>query len=133
MTRLTSNNDVYEATGGEEVKKVSRVTGADSTGFTLLEVLLTLTILGMITAQIVPKYGSSILSSKEQAQQANRLRIEGAVEIYRLDTGVFPNLLDDLLSSPPGVHGWRGPYLDKIPTQPDGRPYTLNAQGRVGI
>lgn len=103
------------------------------TGFTLLEVLLTLVVLGMIMAQVGPKYGSSILSSQAQALQASRVRIEGAVELYRLDTGAFPNRLEDLLSAPPGGHGWRGPYLDQLPTQPDGRPFTLDAQGNVGI
>lgn len=102
-------------------------------GFTLLEVLLTLVVLGIITAQIAPRYGSSILSSRDQTQHANRVRIEGAVELYRLDTGILPNRLEDLLSSPPGGHGWRGPYLDKLPTQPDGKPYTLDTQGKVGI
>ncbi|AHF07425.1 competence type IV pilus major pilin ComGC [Desulfitobacterium metallireducens] len=110
-----------------------RVTKAGSFGFTLLEVLLALAILGMIMAQVVPKYGSAILSSNKQVQQANQLRIEGAVELYRLDTGSFPSRLEDLLTLPPEVHGWRGPYLDKLPTQPDGRSYTLDSQGRVGI
>lgn len=102
-----------------------------SCGFTLIEVLLAVAILGMILAQVVPHYDSAILSSKEQAQQANRLRIEGAAELYRLDTGVFPGCLEDLLSAPPEAHGWRGPYLDKIPIQPNGGPYSLNAKGKV--
>lgn len=102
-------------------------------GFTLIEVLMTLAILGMLLVLVVPKYDSSILSSKEQAQQADRLRLEGAVELYRLDTGAFPSSLDDLLYSPSEVKGWRGPYVDKIPTQQDGRSYILNAQGKVGI
>lgn len=102
-------------------------------GFTLLEVLMTLAILGLILALVVPKYDSAILSSKEQAEQADRRRLEGAVELYRLDTGIFPSSLDDLIYSSSEVHGWRGPYIDKIPTQPNGQPYTLNAQGKVGI
>lgn len=118
----------------EFVKNSRRATcaAAKSAGFTLLEVLLTLAVFGMILAQVTPKYGSSILFSRDQAQQANSIRIKGAVEIYRLDTGVFPNRLEDLVSSPPEVHGWRGPYLEKIPLQPDGQPYFLDAQGRVG-
>lgn len=102
-------------------------------GFTLIEVLMTLAILGIILALVVPKYDSSILFSKGQAQQADRLRLEGAVELYRLDTGIFPSSLDDLLYPPSNLKGWRGPYIEKIPTQPDGRSYNLNAQGKVGI
>lgn len=103
------------------------------TGFTLLEVLLTFLILGLVLAQIAPRYNTSIQFSNDQAQQANCLKIEGAVELYRLDTGVLPKQLEDLLAAPSGTSGWRGPYLDQIPVQPNGRPYTLDSQGKVGI
>lgn len=103
------------------------------TGFTLLEVLLTFLILGLVLAQIAPRYNTSIQFSNDQAQQANCLKIEGAVELYRLDTGVLPKQLEDLLAAPPGTSGWRGPYLDQIPVQPNGKPYTLDSQGKVEI
>lgn len=100
-------------------------------GFTLLEMLLVLAILGMITALVMPKYGSSLRFSHEQARAGDRARIEGAIELYRLDTGVRPSRLEDLLFSPSAVKGWRGPYLEKMPIQPDGKPYLLDAQGKV--
>ncbi|WP_425807640.1 type II secretion system protein GspG [Desulfitobacterium sp. Sab5] len=103
------------------------------TGFTLLEVLLTFLVLGLVLAQIAPKYNTSVQFSRDQAQQANYLKIEGAVELYRLDTGTLPTRLEDLLTAPPGLSSWRGPYLDKMPTLPNGQPYTLDVQGKVGI
>lgn len=102
-------------------------------GFTLLEVLLTFFVLGLVLAQIAPKYNTSVQFSRDQAQQANYLKIEGAVELYRLDTGVIPTRLEELIAAPPGISSWRGPYLNSIPAQPNGQPYTLDAQGKVGI
>lgn len=104
-----------------------------NTGFTLLEVLLTLMVLGILLAQVVPRYGTSTRFTLDQTQHADLVRLEGAVELYRLDTGILPERLENLRSLPSGVSGWRGPYLDSIPTQPDGSPYTLDAQGKVGL
>ena len=104
-----------------------------NTGFTLLEVLLTLMVLGILLAQVVPRYGTSTRFTLDQTQHADLVRLEGAVELYRLDTGILPERLENLRSLPSGVSGWRGPYLDPIPTQPDGSPYTLDAQGKVGL
>lgn len=103
------------------------------TGFTLLEVLLTFLVLGLVLAQIAPKYNTSVQFSRDQAQLANYIKIEGAVELNRVDTGTLPTRLEDLLTAPPGKSNWRGPYLDKIPNQPNGHPYTIDAQGKVGI
>lgn len=102
-------------------------------GFTLLEILLILFLMIALIGIASSRFSSAQNFTRIQADSANRVRIEGAVELYKLDTGVLPEKMDDLLSSPPGITGWRGPYLQQVIVKPtrDGESYVLDERGKV--
>lgn len=102
-------------------------------GFTLLEVLLILFLMMILVYQVAPRFTSSESLTRLKADSANRLRIEGAVELYKLDTGKIPGSIEDLISPITEVRGWRGPYLDQALVNPmkGAEPYELDAQGKV--
>jgi len=102
-------------------------------GFTLLEVLLVLFIMMILVYQVAPRFTSSESLARVKADSANRQRIEGAVELYTLDTGEIPGSIEDLISPATEVRGWSGPYLDQVLVNPmkGALPYELDAQGKV--
>ncbi|HHY27463.1 MAG TPA: hypothetical protein GX523_12125 [Desulfitobacterium dehalogenans] len=102
-------------------------------GFTLLEVLLILCLMMVIIGIASPRWSSAENYTSTQGDLANRVRIEGAVELYKLDTGMLPEGIDDLYSPPPGIKGWRGPYLrqDFVKPTRNGESYELNERGKV--
>jgi general secretion pathway protein G len=104
-----------------------------SQGFTLVEVLFVLFFMMILVYQIAPRFTSAEELTRVKADAANRLRIEGAIELYKLDTGTNPEMIEDLMSEQPDLIGWRGPYLDKALENPikGAEPYTLDAQGKV--
>lgn len=104
-----------------------------SEGFTLLEVLLVLFLMMILVYQVAPRFTSAEGLTRVKADSANRLRIEGAIELYKLDTGAIPGSIEDLISKVSEVRGWRGPYLDRALVNPmnGANPYELDAQGKV--
>ena len=105
-------------------------------GFTLLELLVVLVVLGLLASLVAPKYFKQI--GKSEAKTA-RAQIEGltkAIDLYRLDTGKFPSTeqgLAVLISKPASEPKWNGPYLQKaVPQDPWGRPYGYKSPGEHG-
>lgn len=98
-----------------------------------MEVLLVLALLMLILGISVPRFNSAVGYTQNQAELANRVLIEGAVELYKLDTGMVPESIDDLLYPPEGVAGWRGPYLDRELSPPmEGRDtYEFDEKGKL--
>lgn len=108
-------------------------------GFTLIEVLVVITILTILAALIVPR----IMDRPDQARQVaatNDIRaIESAFNLYRLDNGVYPSTeqgLSALVQKPDiGVipRNWKsGGYLDRVPKDPWGRDYQYLSPGVQG-
>ena len=102
-------------------------------GFTLMEILLVLALLMIILGISLPRLNSSVGYTQNQADLANRVLIEGAVELYKLDTGLVPESIDDLLHPPKEVTGWRGPYLERELSPPmEGRDtYEFDDKGKL--
>lgn len=100
-----------------------------SHGFTLLELLVVIVIIGMLTALVAPRYFDTVGKSKVKVARAQMDSFEKAIEQYRLDTGRLPTReqgLDALVNAPAGLASWQGPYLKKgIPADPWGNPYRL--------
>lgn len=101
---------------------------ADNTrGFTLLELLVVLVIIGLLASYVGPKYFSQIGKSETKVARAQIDALEKALAQYRLDVGHYPATeqgLDVLVTRPAGEPGWAGPYLSKnVPTDPWGKPY----------
>lgn len=102
-------------------------------GFSLLEVLLSLFLLGIILRMVSLHYDSSIENVRQKKDEANIKLIEGAVQLYRIDTGRFPVSIKSLIEEPSDVGGWRGPYLRQWPVDPwdSTKSYQIDARGNV--
>ena len=105
-------------------------------GFTLLELLVVVVIIGILAGYVGPKYFSQIGKSERQAAVAQIDSFEKALAQYRLDVGRFPATeqgLAALMVAPPGVAKWQGPYLSKnVPADPWGNPYVYRHPGQHG-
>ena len=97
-------------------------------GFTLVELLVVLAILGMLAALVGPQVLNQLGGAKSKSAQIQIRDLEQALELYKLDVGRFPNNgegLEALVRSPSNARGWNGPYLrkDEIPLDPWGNEY----------
>lgn len=127
-------------------------------GYTLLEMLIVLAIIGLIVALVGPRLSAQLDRSKVTAAKVQLRSLSAALETMRLDLGRYPSETEglEILLQPPGDLGapgasWQGPYLETDsgapPLDPWGRPYvyeaplnpdarpkivTLGADGKVG-
>lgn len=101
-------------------------------GFTLLEILIVVAIIGLIASLIVPNIVGRYEKSKEEIAKAQLEMLSSAIEAFRLDMGRYPNSLDELINS--NEPNWRGPYLAKkqIPKDPWGKDYQYKHPGEHG-
>lgn len=105
-------------------------------GFTLLELLVVMVIIGLLAAYVAPKYFAQIGKSEVKTAKAQIVGFEKALQQYRLDTGRYPTTeqgLAALIVKPAEVAKWDGPYLEKsVPMDPWGRVYVYVAPGEHG-
>lgn len=105
-------------------------------GFTLLELLVVLVIIGLLAGYVAPRYFSQVGKSEVKAAQAQINALEKALDHYRLDVGRYPSTeqgLKALVERPQGEAKWQGPYLQKaIPLDPWGRAYQYKSPGEHG-
>jgi general secretion pathway protein G len=100
-------------------------------GFTLVEILLVVTIIGILAALVIPKIaGRSDEARRKSAFSDVNGGIKTALGMYDVDTGKYPSSLNDLIAQPSDVKGWKGPYLDQLPVDPWGHPYVYVYPGR---
>lgn len=99
-------------------------------GFTLIEIMLVVIILGVLAAMVVPRLtGRSDEARRSVAKTDIESNLALALDLYETDTGTFPSALEDLLSAPSDVSSWKGPYLKKKPLDPWGHPYLYKYPG----
>jgi general secretion pathway protein G len=100
-------------------------------GFTLLELLVVVAIIGLLAAYVGPRYFSQIGKSEQTVARTQVEAFSRALSAYRLDVGHYPSTqegLEALFRAPAGVPKWNGPYLDKkVPSDPWGRAYIYRA------
>ena len=105
-------------------------------GFTLLELLVVLVILGLLAGYVAPKYFAQIGKSEVKTAKAQIVALENALDQYRVDTGHYPNAqqgLAALNTKPADEARWDGPYLKKaVPNDPWGKPYQYRIPGEHG-
>lgn len=105
-------------------------------GFTLLELLVVMVIIGLLAAYVGPRFFSQIGKSEVKAARAQIDALEKALDQYRLDLGRYPTTeqgLAALMERPAGEQRWGGPYLKKaVPNDPWGRPYVYRQPGEHG-
>lgn len=108
-------------------------------GFTLLELLVVVAIIGVLAGYVGPRYFAQIGKSEVNAARVQIDALEKALAQYRLDIGTYPGSelgLNALLQRPENESRWAGPYLKKaLPPDPWGRAYQyrLEADGRLVI
>jgi general secretion pathway protein G len=105
-------------------------------GFTLLELLVVLVVLGLLVSIVGPRYFAQLGKSEGKAAQAQIASIAKALDLYRIDVGRYPTSeqgLPALTTPPPNEPRWRGPYLQKpAPPDPWARPYVYKSPGEQG-
>ena len=107
-----------------------------ATGFTLLELLVVIVIIGLLSGYVAPRYFAQVGKSEVQVARAQIDAIEKALDQYRLDTRRLPTSeqgLEALVTKPANESNWNGPYLKKVaPNDPWGRPYVYRVPGQKG-
>jgi general secretion pathway protein G len=104
-------------------------------GFTLVEVIVVLSIMGLIMALVGPRVLGYLTDSKEKMARIQVETLSNATELFFIDNGRYPlepEGLQALLTAPPSLPTWRGPYLKgtSVPTDPWGRPYRYSSKDR---
>ena len=109
---------------------------ARQAGFTLLELLVVLVILGLLAGYVAPRYFSQVGKTEVTTAQAQIGALEKALDQYRIDTGRYPSTeqgLAALNAKPSDEARWGGPYLKKaVPNDPWGNPYQYRMPGERG-
>jgi general secretion pathway protein G len=104
------------------VGRVSRRLQVRHEGFTLLELLVVIVIIGMLASYVGPKYFAQLGKSEVATARAQLDALSKAVETFRLDVGRYPTSsegLNALTNMPESARGWNGPYLKKaVPMDP---------------
>jgi general secretion pathway protein G len=106
-------------------------------GFTLVEMLVVITIIGLIMGLIGPRVLNYLSESKVKAAKIQLQSFGSALDLFYLDAGRFPATaegLTALVQRTPGVAGWNGPYLKggNVPTDPWNNPYVYRSPGEHG-
>ena len=98
--------------------------------FTLVEMLLVITIIGILAALVIPKMVGRSEQARQAAAHADISSIKTALDAYEVDNGGYPKSLQDLIQQPNNARNWHGPYLDNLPVDPWGNPYVYVFPGR---
>jgi len=103
-------------------------------GFTLVEMLVVITIIGLIMGLIGPRVLNYLSESKVKAAKIQMQSFASALDLFNLDAGRYPSSAEGLAAlvrRAPGVAAWNGPYLKggAVPNDPWGSPYVYRAPG----
>ena len=108
----------------------------DQRGFTLIELMVVIIVLGLLVGLVGPRLFGRVGQSKQAAAKAQIELLGAGLDQFRLDIGSYPNTSQglDALQRNPGAQNWNGPYLKKaVPKDPWGNPYKYRAPGQHGI
>jgi general secretion pathway protein G len=105
-----------------------------SNGFTLIELMLVVIIIGALVAMVMPRLAGRSEQAKVSAAQADiSANIATALKLYELDNGRYPASEDGglaaLVTKPGSANNWNGPYIEKKPIDPWGREYQYRSPG----
>lgn len=141
MTKLSENpgHSPDAASGRGTTRSVTAMHATNprrAKGFTLLELLVVLVILGLLVGYVAPRYFAQVGKSEVKVARAQIKALEDALDQYRIDVGRYPATAPGLAAlneQPAGESRWQGPYLKKaLPNDPWGHPYQYRAPGEHG-
>ena len=107
-------------------------------GFTLIEILVVVVILGILAAIVVPRVMERPGEARVTRAKQDIQGVVTALSLYKLDNFNYPGTaqgLDALVAKPsgePDAPNWKGPYLDRVPKDPWNRPYQYLQPGQHG-
>ncbi len=100
-------------------------------GFTLIEILVVMAIIGMLAVLVAPNIFNQQAGAQRDAALSQISALEAALDTYRLDVGQYPDSLEGLVENDSGRAAWNGPYLRReVPLDPWGNVYVYNSEGR---
>ena len=110
---------------------------SSQSGFTLVELLVVLAILGLLVAVATPQVLKYLGRAKNDTARIEMKSMSTALDLFLLDVGRYPTQqegLSALVANPGGVQSWHGPYLKAtvVPNDPWGRPYQYRFPGQNG-
>jgi len=119
-----------------DIRPIRTVWTTVSRGFTLLELLVVMVIIGLLASYVGPKYFAQIGKSEIKTTRAQIDALGKAIDQYRLDVGRYPTTeegLAALVTKPANLPKWDGPYLAKnVPLDPWGNAYVYKSPGDHG-
>jgi general secretion pathway protein G len=106
-------------------------------GYTLVEILVVITIIGLIMALVGPRVLNYLTESKVKTARIQIQSFASALDLFYLDAGRYPTSAEGLtvlVRPPTGTAAWNGPYLKggNVPTDPWGKPYVYRSPGEHG-
>jgi general secretion pathway protein G len=118
-------------------RRLSRARRTAEAGFTLVEMLVVITIIGLIMALVAPRVLNYLSESKTKAAKIQIESFGSALDLYYLDEGRYPTSsegLAALVDRPGNSATWNGPYLkgDVVPADPWGHPYVYHSPSEHG-
>ena len=104
---------------------------AEERGFTLIEILVVMAIIGMLAIMVAPNIFNQQAGAQIDAALSQISSLEAALDTYRLDVGEYPDSLEGLRENISGRAAWNGPYLRRdVPLDPWGNEYVYGSNGR---
>lgn len=113
--------------------KMKHVEQVSKAGFTLIEIMVVVIIIGILAGLAAVKVGNRVGQSQEAGARANIKTLGMAIALYEVDNGSLPPNLDALVSKPGAANNWRGPYLESgLPKDPWGNAFQYQIDGNSG-
>jgi general secretion pathway protein G len=126
----------FWAQGGRDRAKFIDKSSVASAGFTLIELIVVVAIIGLLAGLVVPQFIRQEEKATAKAVKAQIELLGTALDTFRLDVGRYPTSqegLQALNQKPGGLERWDGPYLKKeVPADPWGKPYVYKSPGEHG-